>query len=192
MRCPGCGASVGVNTELCEYCGRTVVVTSFSNLVGLGIADLHNYRNAYSTSLAQDPDSPVNAALGIIQLKLGLFQEARSSFVKSLAAHPDGAEAHFYAAAATLEGKRPFAAGKLLVVEAEKHLNAAIRLDGRGIFYWFHAFIAYDFFERKFLNHQPGFLRLIELANRAGVSPTDKDTLADILHLESVNLPVTT
>ena len=106
--------------------------------------------------------------------------------------HSDNAEVHFYAAAAALDGKRPFVAGKAAVTEAERHLQAATRLEERGVFYWMHAFLAYDYFERKFLNHKPGFLALAALAEKSGVSPTDKSTLADVLSVDSVDLPTCT
>lgn len=189
LRCPGCGSPSGHDKERCDYCGRPVIITSFSSLGGLGLPDLAKYRQAYADSLTDELDASVAGALGIVLLKLGLYAEAQDSLSSATSLRPENAELHFYSAAAALGGKRPFTAGKGPVLDSERRLKAAISVEPRPIFIWMHAYLAHDYFERKFLNHTPGFRQLKSQATALGVTATDKIQLAEILAVESVDLP---
>ena len=63
----------------------------------------------------------------------------------------------------------------------EKDINSALMIEPRGIFYYFLAYIKYDYFERKYLNTKPKYTEAIRLANNNGLSSFDIEQLFGIL-----------
>ena len=53
-----------------------------------------------------------------------------------------------------------------------------------GIYYYFWAYIKYDYYKRKFLNTTPTWQELLEKAQQIGLSPTDVDQLYAILKVD--------
>lgn len=176
----------------CEFCGRTLVISSFGSLAGLGPSDLRKYTESYQASLGAAQDPGLSAALGIVCLKLGLFGEAIDAFDSALRDGIEDSEVLFYAAVAQLGGKRPFVSPLASIRSAEAKLGAALRIEARGAYYLVLAYLSYDYYERKFLNHEPSYLELLDRAEAAGLSSDDHELVLAVLGVESLNFPTST
>lgn len=182
INCPGCGASVATQQGRCNYCGREIVVTSFSSVFGMGPPETRKYIDCYQSALQASPADPaLNTAVGMCYLNLGLHQKAFGAFERAIEDDFENPETYFYAAIALLGGGRPYSLPMAEVRAVEKYLDAACRIEPRGIFYYFHAFLKFDFFERKCLNTAPSHLELLARAREKEVAEGDLHVLEELL-----------
>ena len=61
-------------------------------------------------------------------------------------------------------------------------------IEPRGIYYYFLAYIKYDFFERKYLNVSPNYKSCLSDAITFGTSEYDKNLLFEILGVVRPNI----
>ena len=88
------------------------------------------------------------------------------------------------AAVCALGGKKAFLAGKANVDKAISMLNIATDVEPRGIFYYFDAYLRFDFYKRKALNIKPSYSESLAKANQFGYSQADVQMLFDLLGVE--------
>jgi tetratricopeptide (TPR) repeat protein len=190
LPCPGCGAPSSTADATCKYCGRPVVISSFSNLIGMGIPDLKKHAGSYKSGLQEAPDDPtLNSALGMCYLKLGLYAEASDCLRKAMDEDIENSETYFYAAVALLEGKKAFLTPMATVRRAEEYLEAGIQLEPRGVYYLMLAYLAYDFDERKCLNRRVTYRDYLAQAVAHQLTQTDTTLLMEVLRRDALGFP---
>ena len=64
-----------------------------------------------------------------------------------------------------------------------EYLNAALMIEPKGIYYYFMAYIKYDYFERKHFRTSPNYVDALQMANEAGLSDFDIEQLYTILNV---------
>jgi len=183
LNCPGCGGGVSTSQKKCDFCGRPIVITSFSDFSSI---DTNKYENAYSIALKANPNNDaLNMSIAMCFLKLGMYDEALSAFRKAIENTVGNPEILFHTSVALLKGKKAFLADrKTQIDEIVKYLNAAIKKEPKGIYYYFLAYIKYDYFERKYLNVSPNWEETLQIANQSGVSQADIVQLFEVLQVE--------
>ena len=67
----------------------------------------------------------------------------------------------------------------------EEFLNAATMIEPKGIYYYFWAYIKFDYFKRKFLQTSPNYSQMLEMAKKYQVSNYDISQLFSILNVEN-------
>ena len=60
-------------------------------------------------------------------------------------------------------------------------MDSALMIEERGIYYYFLAYIKYDYFKRKYLNVSPDYSQLLVRAKQAGVTEYDIGQLYALL-----------
>jgi hypothetical protein len=65
-------------------------------------------------------------------------------------------------------------------------LDTAISLESRGIFYYFKAYIKYDYYSRKFFRTSPTWQEALQDAKTAGLTADD---IADFYQIAGVERP---
>lgn len=187
LECPGCGRPLSTDMQECPACHRPVVITSLSSIDEMSMLEINKYANAYQKALVSDPaNNKVNGALAMCFLKLKMYDKAIAAFDKAIVDNFENPETYYWAAVAVLRGKKAFLCQRADIDKAEEYLNAAIMIEPRGIFYYFWAYLRYDFHSRKFLRMQPDYKALLVEARQHHVSPTEVTRLFDIL---GVDLP---
>ncbi|MBQ2999757.1 MAG: hypothetical protein IJD64_04780 [Clostridia bacterium] len=185
-RCPSCNNALEQSVQVCEYCDSPVVITSFSTLGGMSAPKVNKYANAYKDMISENPDSEILAiSLGMCFMRLKLYDKAYEAFDKAISAYTENPEVYFMAAVCALGGKKAFLAGKANVDKAISMLKIAIDIEPRGIFYYFDAYLRFDFYKRKALNIRPAYTDSLMLANRLGYSHADVQTLFELLGVEA-------
>lgn len=186
-KCPNCGASLDINVSVCDFCDSPVVISSMSALGSMSMPKINKYANAYKSMMEENPDSEQLAiSLGMCFMKLKLYDKAYEAFDKAIAAYTENPEVYFYAAVCVLNGKKAYLAGKANVDKALQMLKIAIDCEPRGIFYFFDAYLRFDFYKRKALNIQPPYTDSLQKAKRMGCSPAD---IAMLFELLGVDIP---
>lgn len=189
MKCPGCGAPTSTGETTCKYCHRPVVITTFNSVYGMTMPEANKYAAAYRNALAQNPDNmELNSSIAMCYLKLKMFEKAQSAFEKAVEDNFDNSETFFYAAVCLLKGKKAFLAQRADIDKAVEYINAALMIEPRGIYYFFLAYIKYDYFERKYLNTSPNYRECVQQSVTMGTSEYDKKMLFDILGVTCPNL----
>lgn len=185
LRCPGCGHPVSGETKQCEYCGRIIEITSFSEAETLTAEDLKKNVAFYNSVCARSEEN-VAAYLsrGICFLKLKAYKNALESFDKAISIDFSNAEAYFYAAVSVLEGKIPFVQQRAKIDLAENYMENAVIFGDKGIYRYFMAFIRYDYHYRKSFCVKPDYKEYLLKAKTLGVSSKDIANLFKLLNLD--------
>lgn len=190
LKCPGCGAPANSQKANCDFCGRPIVITSFRDLTDVLGSSLSKYSMAYEDLAEAHPESvDVKLALAICKIKLNQFDSANrllTELLDRIATNPDP---YFYLAVGLLAGKNAFSAPLANIKQIVSLLDSANSLRPSGIYALFQAYIAFDFYERKFLNISPNFEELLKNAEHLGVSKTDGQLLKNALNIESFGFP---
>jgi len=181
-RCSGCGEPADIGQTKCKYCRKPVLISTFNSVHAMPMPMLNQYAAAHREGLQSDPENRgLNNSLAMCCLKLKLYDKALAAFEKAMEDNFDNPETFFYAAICVLGGKKAFLVKRPEIDKIEEYINAALAIEPRGIFYYFLAYIKYDYFERKYFNTSPNYREALALASRAGVSPYDIDQLYGVL-----------
>lgn len=183
VNCPGCQAPVSQDMKNCPFCGRPVIITNFNDVNRLSTLDLNKYQASISRNIATGKgDQTLNeVSLGFIFLKLKLYAKAQEHFSKAVDTCFDNSELFMAAAIATLEGKKAYLTMRPKIDEAERYLNIAVEIEPKGIYYYFLAYLRYDYHCRKGFNVSPNYRQYLQMAVQAGVSHADINTLFGML-----------
>lgn len=185
LECPGCGKAISTSTKQCPQCFREIVITTFNSVASMSQLDINKYASAYRKALVGNPDNKdLNTSIAFCYLKLKLYDKALPCFEKAIEDNFDNSEAYFYAAICLLKGKKAFLVQRPTINKIEEYLNAAIMIEPKGIYYYFQAYIKYDYYHRKFFNTSPNYEECMCMAIEAGLSQTDVQQLYDILGVE--------
>ena len=180
--CRNCGAAAEVGQTTCKYCKQPVVISTFNSVYAMPMPMINQYAATYREALQNEPcASDLNNSIAFCYLKLKLHDKALAAFEKAIESNFDHPETYFYAAICLLKGKKAFLAQRPVIDKIETYINAALMIEPRGIFYYFWAYIKYDYFERKSLNTTPNYQELLRQSKTAGFSPLDTEQLFGIL-----------
>lgn len=185
IACLNCGAPVAIGQKECEWCHEPVTISTFNSVYSMPLPKVNKYANTYKRVLKDDPNNiQLNQSIAICYLKLKFFDKALLAFEKNIEEDFDNSETYFYAAICLLNGKRAFLATKANIDKIEKYMKAALAIEPRGIYYYFLAYVKYDFFEQKRLKTLPSCSDLLQTAREAGYSMFDVEQLFSILGFE--------
>ena len=183
--CPACGAPVDISAKKCDFCQGPVIISTFRSVYDMPLENINKYTAAYKKELVTTPDNPeVNISIAMCYLKLKLYSKALQSFENAIAENIDNPEAFFYAAISLLNGKKAFLASRDKIDKIEEYVNAAIAIEPRGVFYYFLAYIKYDYYFRKHFKTDPSYGKLLHEANKVGYSDNDTQLLFNILGVD--------
>lgn len=182
LNCPGCGGRVSTGQKICDWCHKPVVISTFNNVYSMPVSEVNKYAGAYKKALGEHPDNDeLNKSVAMCYLKLKLYDKALSAFETAIEDDFNDSETYFYAATCLLKGKKAFLAQRNDINRCIEYINAANMIEPRGIYYYFLAYIKYDFFERKSLNTTPDYRECLNMAKEFGTSECDIKMLFDIL-----------
>ena len=180
LNCPGCGARISTGQTVCEWCHRPVLVSTFNSVNDMPAPTLTDM-NANKIENVELSESKVTA---IKYLKLKKYDKAVECFDKAIEENFDDSEVYFYTAICCLQGKKAFVASRNVINQILEYINAAIAIEPNGVYYYFEAYIKYDYFHRKHFRITPDYTECIEMAENAGVSEYDINELYSILNVE--------
>ena len=115
-----------------------------------------------------------------------MYEEAMSDLMDAMLNGADDPDAYYYAAIASFNGKKAFVQSGAVIEKAINYINTAIRLRPKGKYYYFLAYIKYDYHERKFLNTTPNYKMALMTARENGVTEVE---IEELFSLMSVSRP---
>ena len=178
LRCPSCGAAVSTGQSECNNCYNPITISTFNSVYSMSLPEVNKYAKAYESALSQHPDNTeLNNSIAMCYLKLKLYDKAQAAFEKAMEDNFDNSETYFYAAICLLKGKKAFLAQRADIDKAVEYINAALEIEPRGIYYYFLAYIKYDFYERKYLNTTPNYRECVQKSYDIGTPDFEKDML---------------
>lgn len=146
-------------------------------------SDLQHLAAGYKKNHSAVPDEPgMNRSAAMCWLEMGLYDQAEKAFCRAIEKDYDNSETYFYAAACLLHGESPFVRSKREVERALEYMQGAVSLEGRGIYYYFMAYLVYEFYARKMLRSHVSWQAYLNEAQTAGVSYEDLNDLHELLH----------
>lgn len=181
LTCPCCGFPIEVGMKECPA-GHPVNISTFNSVYDMPMPLVNKYANTYRKELADDPDDKeLNYSIGICYLKLKIYDKAQAAFEKAIEDNFDNSEAFFYAAICLLQEKKAFLHQRPTIDKILEYINAALMIEPKGIYYYFLAYIKYDYFARKYFKTSPTYEEALAMATDAGLSAFDVEQLYGIL-----------
>ena len=185
ITCPGCGERLTLEMRKCPSCHGPVTITTFNSVYSMSPPVINKYANTYKQALSDNPDDKsLNTSIAMCYLKLNLYDKALIAFEKAIEDNFDNSETFFYAAVCLLKGKKAFLQPRPIINKILEYIDAAIMIEPKGIYYYFLAYIKYDYFARKSYITSPNYEQTLLTAKQAGFSDLDVTQLFDILHVE--------
>ncbi len=126
----------------------------------------------------------LNNSIAMCYLKLRLYDKAQEAFTKTIEDNFDNSETYLYAAISLLRGRKAFLAKRTDIDKIEEYIQAALMIEPKGIYYYFWAYIKYDYYYRKSYRTSPNYKEVLEKAKQAGLSDFDIEQLYTILGVE--------
>lgn len=115
----------------------------------------------------------------------GGFGEARAIFEAAIAAGGNNPALYYYAGISLLGGKRPFVHQRATVDKIVQYVNKAIQIDPQDAsYYYLLAYVAYDFYARKFINIKPDYKTCLKLAISCGITEKQKNDIFSLLNVD--------
>ena len=183
LKCPNCGFPISVGQKECPA-GHPINITSFNSVNSMPSPMVNRYINFYKKELGTDPENKeINKSIGICFLKLHLYAKALEAFDKAMIDNFDDSETYFYAAVCILGGKKAFLNPRSNIDKALEYIDAALMVEPRGIYYYFMAYIKYDYFSRKSYMTSPDYREYLSMAIDVGVPDVDIQMLYDVLNV---------
>lgn len=134
------------------------------------------------------PDAPeIHMALGLFYLTNGAYQYALPQFKKVIAIDPLNADAYFYVAVTMLGGEIPFLKVLDEIEIIVENLKIAEQIEEKAIYFYLHAYIAYDYYKRKYRGCRPSYPELMSKARSLGITSADADSLFELLKTDKPN-----
>lgn len=185
INCPGCNSRVSTGQKECEWCHSPIIVSTFNSVYSMPMPEVNKFAGAYRKALSENPDNrDLNNSIAMCYLKLKLYDKALPAFEKAMEDNFDNSETFFYAAICLLQGKKAFLQQRATIDKILEYINAAIMIEPKGIYYYFMAYIKYDYFKRKFLNVSPNYQDVLKTAKECGYSEFDTVQLYSVLGVE--------
>lgn len=186
LRCPICGQPIAMGDNICKYCKKPITISTFNDILDMNMPKLNQAIRGYGQLQQDAPEFPgVNRSIAFIYLKLKQYDKAKEYFEKAIADDFNEPENYFYAAVSALKGKKAFIASRNDIDQIETLLrDGAISIAPQGIYYFFWAYIRYDYHHRKCYRVTPDYSELLKQAHLLGTSEADIYQLFDILNVE--------
>jgi len=182
ISCPSCGGKATYGQTECEYCGNSIVITSFQSMSSMLPQNISSHMASCRQALAQNPDDKdLNISTGMCFLSLKQYNFALADFEKAMPLNFDNSEVFFYAAVCLLQGKMPFLHLRPTIDKIISYVESAMMIETRGIYHYFLAYIKHDYFKRKFLNVTPSYTDHLAQARQFSVSEYDIEQLFALL-----------
>jgi tetratricopeptide (TPR) repeat protein len=184
IKCPNCNADVSTDQKTCKYCRKPIIISTFNSVYTMPMSEVNKYAGAYRNALIENPDNiELNNSIAICYLKLKIYDKALEAFEKAMEDNFDNSEIFFYAAISLLKGQKAFLAQRPTINKVEEYINAAMMIEPRAIYFYFQAYIKYDYFYRKSFITSPTFQEALAQAQQTGLSPYDVEQLYAILSI---------
>lgn len=117
----------------------------------------------------------------IQMVKTRQYSVALQHFESEISLGTTNDEIYYYAAICLLNGKKAFLQDSSTVTKALKYISAAIQNSPKGKYYYYMAYLKYDFFERKSYDLTPNYREALRMANLMGISESEKSELFALL-----------
>ncbi len=192
ITCACCGntASYPLQKESirCRYCRQPVIPANHVDAKQVPPPARIKQIALLTQAEAQKPaSSEIPMALGLFYLTGGAYQYAVPQFKKAIENDPMNADAYFYLVVAMLGGKKAFLQTLPNIKAIVENLTFAEQLDPKAVYFYLHAYIAYDYYKRKFIGCSPSYTELLAQARSMGLSQAEGDELFSLLKTEKPN-----
>lgn len=185
MKCPYCGAAVTTETKVCEYCSNPVVIQDVKEIKNFTPVQINKYVSSYKETLAANPkDKLVNGSIALCFLQLKLYDKAIEHFELAIEDNFENPDTYYYLCIAKLKGQKAFTSPRTEIDKILEYIHAAQQIEQKPIYFYFEAYIKYDFFKRKFLNVPPKYDELLAHAKSLGLAPEDADEMFALLGVD--------
>ena len=186
--CRNCGAAADIGQTKCRFCKQPVMISTFNSVYSMPMPMVNQYAATYREALQNEPNAKdLNNSVAFCYLKLKLYDKALGAFEKAMEDNFADPNPYYYAAVCLLKGKKAFLAMRPEIDAMERYLEAAINLEPKGIFYYFRAYIKYDYYSRKAFKTSPTWQEALVNAKSAGVSAEEVAEFYQITGVERPN-----
>lgn len=117
------------------------------------------------------------------ELKMQMYDSALSYFKSAMNDPSADPDVYYYAAIASLHGGNAFSQTRATIDTAINYINQAIQCEPKGIYYYFLAYIKYDYHERKYFRTKPNYKEAFSSALSHGVTRKEVDEMYALMRV---------
>ena len=166
----------------CRSCRQPIIPMNYKDAKEVPAQQKVKQILLLNQAAAANPTAPeINMALGLFYLTSGAYQYALPQFNKVIEADPFNADAYFYASVALLGGTKPFVKNLHEIEKIVENLKVAEQIEQKAIYYYLHAYVAYDYYKRKYLGCNPRYTELLSEAQALGITGAEITDLFELL-----------
>ena len=159
LRCPNCGSDIEKDQKECDACGSKLTFTTYESVSNFTQPQAKKYIRGFQDNISSNANDVKNetinnTSIAFFFLKVKMYDEAYNAFSKAMMNDFENSEIYFYAAVSLLKGKKAFLHTRPEIDKMLELINSAIMIEPKGVYYYFMAYIKYDYFKRKFFNKQ--------------------------------------
>jgi tetratricopeptide (TPR) repeat protein len=185
LTCPGCGDRLAPNQVECKYCRKPIYISSLSDITQFTNVSLSNFVKSYDEIITKDSSDHIAAhSMGMCFLGLKQYDKAIIFFEKAINLDPNSSDSYFFNGISYLKGLKPFVHLRDVIDKIEEQINTALMIEEKAIYYYYLAFIKYDYFSRKFFNTTPDYITALQRAKDKGLNEAEIQNLFSLLQLE--------
>lgn len=168
------------NVKKCHACGKEIVKGSSEYHVCISCGKPFCSEHFDGSSMMCKP------CLDAIESNLqnGEYGKANSNCRMAIVKGAKNPELYFYRAVCILGGKKAFVQQKSDIDDVVSLLKNAVALEPKAIYWYFLAYVKYDYFSRKFFAVTPDYKQCLAEAIKNGLTESDKRRLFSLLKVE--------
>jgi tetratricopeptide (TPR) repeat protein len=161
LKCQGCGANLPPGCSKCEYCSGLNIIIAKEDPFTLDSSLSKLCLNYFRSRVTESPyDGAAAFSLGLLYLKLKVYDFAIKNFERAIYLLPEESEVYYYYAISLMKGRKPKVVSYSEIKKIEEYLNSALQLnDSKVSYYIFLALIKYDFYLKNGMNSSGPFLQ---------------------------------
>lgn len=190
LQCPSCFCTISPDQDVCEFCGNKIVVESISDLANVTAESLRNYGRSYQKNIDSGVGDKMEmeGALAFVFLKLKLYEKAELHFSQAVDDFCSNPDLYYGWAISILRGRGAYGCYRETIDEAISYLKAALSIEKKGIYYYFLAFLTFDYFYAKGFHVTPSYNDYINMAIEThNLTRADINQLYELLNVNCPN-----
>lgn len=166
----------------CRNCRQPIIPTNFVEAKQIPAPARTKQILLLNQVAASNPSSPeIPMALGLFYLANGAYQYALPQFKKVVEIDPLNGDAYFYIAVSMLGGVKPFIKSFKEIQTIVENISLAEQIDPKAVYYYLHAYVAYDYYKRKYIGCNPSYTELLATSRSLGITGSDVYSLFELL-----------
>lgn len=154
---------------------------NFNSIASMSMPELNKYVGSYKREIDRNGDnSAINKSIAMCYLKLKQYKQAEDYFKKRCWMILMILKI-ILCGGLFIRREKAFLSNKSTITQIETFINDAISIESKGVYYYFMAYIKFDYYKRKSFRTKPDYIECLNQAIRNNLSRMDAEQMFKII-----------